>query len=150
MSLVTESPVLTTTCVSTGVARHRVTCVDDLSLSVLSSEPRFALATKRKYGLLSAQRWERVESTDVTQSWECTGVRACISNQRINSPATLSLLNIPKVPLRFPSRSSCRDVIGSPPGKPFIYTQPFALPLTTYTSRMYTLVITEGNGIVFR
>jgi hypothetical protein len=71
MSLVTESPVLTTTCVSTGVARHRVTCVDDLTLSVLSSEPRFALATKRKYGLLSAQRWERVESTDVTQSWEC-------------------------------------------------------------------------------
>ena len=149
MSLVTESPVLTTTCVSTGVARHRVTCVDDLSLVCLSSEPRFAFATKRKYGLLSAQRWERVESTDVTQSWECTGVRACIYNQSINSPATLSLPQ-PKSSVEVPSRSSYRDVIGSPPGKPFIYTQPFALPLTTYTSKMYTLLITEGNGIVFR
>ena len=31
--------------------------------------------------LLSAQQLKRVASTDVTQSWECTGVRACIRNQ---------------------------------------------------------------------
>jgi hypothetical protein len=54
MSLVTESPVLTMTCVSTGVARHRVTCVNDLSRGSVLVESEFALATKRKYGL--AQR----------------------------------------------------------------------------------------------
>ena len=91
MSLVTDSPVLTATCVSLGfVHESRLWSVSTKTPALVGCE--FAFAAKRKYESLSAQRWERVASADVTQSWECTRVRACIHNQRIKQHSLSSLL----------------------------------------------------------